>query len=76
MVSAFMEGLVAAKDHDPNHRPHCLAYDIPELSAFNTQNDLDSGTLTLPVDMKTSSGIERLFFSIRYGESVVVRGRA
>jgi phage tail sheath protein FI len=61
MVQTFMERLVAAQKSDPNHTPHCLAYDIPPLSSFNTQGDLDSGQLTVPVDMKTSSGIERLF---------------
>lgn len=72
MVQVFMEGLVAAQKSDPNHRPHCLAYDIAPLAAFNTQEDLDSGMLTVPVDMKTSSGIERLFFSMRFGETVQV----
>jgi phage tail sheath protein FI len=73
MVQAFMDKLVAAKDSDPNHTPHCLAYDIPPLGTFNTQDDLDNGMLTVPVDMKTSSGIERLFYSILFGESVQVK---
>jgi hypothetical protein len=29
--------------------------------------------LTVPVDMKTSSGIERLFYSMLFGESVQVK---
>lgn len=72
-VTAFMEKLKAAKDSDPNHAPHCLDYSIPPLAQFNSQSDLDNGSLTIPVDMKTSSGIERLFFSFRFGESVTVK---
>ena len=73
MVQAFMDGLVAAQKSDPNHTPHCLAYDIPPLATFNAQDDLDNGLLTIPVDMKTSSGIEKLFFSMLFGESVQVQ---
>jgi hypothetical protein len=68
-----MEKLVAGQNQDPNHTPHCLAYDIPPLDSFNTQADLDAGQLTVPVDMKTSSGIERLFYSVLFGESVQVK---
>ena len=73
MVQTFMERLVAAQKSDPNHTPHCLAYDIPPLATFNAQGDLDAGQLTMPVDMKTSSGIEKLFFSVLFGESVQVK---
>jgi hypothetical protein len=55
------------------HTPHCLAYDIPPLDTFNTKDDLDSGMLTVPIDMKTSSGIERLYYSILFGASVQVK---
>ena len=72
MVQSFMEKLVAAQNSDPNHTPHCLAYDIPPLATFNAQDDLDNGMLTVPVDMKTSSGIEKLFFSMLFGETVQV----
>jgi phage tail sheath protein FI len=73
MVQTFMERLTAAQKSDPNHTPHCLAYAIPPLSEFNAQGDLDAGQLTVPVDMKTSSGIEKLFFSVLFGESVQVK---
>lgn len=73
MVQTFMERLTAAQRSDPNHTPHCLAYAIPPLAEFNAQGDLDSGQLTVPVDMKTSSGIEKLFFSVLFGESVQVK---
>lgn len=73
MVSTFMEGLKAGQDNDPNHTPHCLDYVMPELRAFNTTSDLEQGWLTVPVDMKTSSGIEKLFFSMRFGETTVIR---
>ena len=68
-----MDSLVAAQTNDPNHTPHCLAYDIPPLAEFNSEQDLDTGSLTIPVDMKTSSGIERLFFSMLFGEAVTVQ---
>jgi hypothetical protein len=73
MVQTFMERLTAAQKSDPNHTPHCLAYAIPPLAEFNAQGDLDAGQLTVPVDMKTSSGIEKLFFSVLFGESVQVK---
>jgi hypothetical protein len=74
MVDNFMGALKKAKDTNPNKLPHVLDYVIPELSEFNAPADLQSGTFTVPIDWQDSSGIERLIYSVRHGEGVVIRG--
>lgn len=71
-VSNFMATLKANQKGDPNHTPHVLDWSMGNLGSVNSQADLDAGQFIVPVDMKTSSGIEHLFLSIRFGESVVV----
>lgn len=68
----FMSGLKRAQNVDPNHRPHIIDYWIGNLSAANSSADLASGSFTVPLDVQTSAGMEKIFLSIRYGETVTV----
>lgn len=72
-LDMFMGSLKKAQNQDPNHRPHVLDYAIGNLSAANSQNDLDQGNFFVPLNVKTSSGMERIFLSIQYGETVQVQ---
>lgn len=69
-VAEFGEGLVAAKDVDPNNNPHLLWFQIDDLKAFNSQASLDSGEFTIPASAKVSSDQEKIFLSLNYGETV------
>jgi phage tail sheath protein FI len=71
-VDAFMASMKKAASQDPNHRAHVLDYQIGNLSAANAQTDLDQGNFFIPLDVKTSSGMEKIFLSIRFGENVTV----
>lgn len=72
-LDMFMSSLKKSKDQDPNHRPHVLDYQIGNLSAANAQTDLDQGNFFIPLDVKTSSAMEHIFLSIRFGETVQVQ---
>lgn len=72
-LDAFMSGLKKAQHNDPNHTPHVRDYAILDLSAVNSQSDLDNGIFTIPLNVKTSSAMEKIFLSIQYGESVTVK---
>jgi hypothetical protein len=71
-VSGFLEGMVSAVNSDPNNLPHILAFQILPLDSANPQASLDAGDFVIPVKVKTSSAMERIFLSIEYGESVTV----
>ena len=69
---ALLEGLKDAKDFDPNHHDHILNYGVQSLAAANTPASLANGLFIIPVQVQTSSGIEKLFLAIQFGESVQV----
>lgn len=71
-VVNFLEGLKAAAAVDPINSPHILDYSVLNLQAYNTQAQLDAGDFTIPIDVKTSSALERIFLGIRFGETVAI----
>lgn len=71
-IVAFMETLVSNKGRDANHTPHVLAYSIDDLAGANPQNELDAGDFQVPLNVKTSRGMSRIFLNLNYGESVQV----
>jgi phage tail sheath protein FI len=71
-LDAFMGSLKRAQNVDPNHRPHVIDYQIGNLNSANAQVDLAAGNFTVPLDVQTSAGMEKIFLSIRYGETVQV----
>jgi hypothetical protein len=71
-ISDFMEGLKLAASTDPNGLPHVLNFDIGSLTAANPQSDLDNGDFTVPLNVKTSAPMGRIFLSMQFGESVKI----
>lgn len=71
-LDVFMGGLKKNASTDPNNKPHVVDYSIPNLAAFNVQSNIDAGQYTVPLDAKLSSGMEKIFLSIQYGETVTV----
>jgi hypothetical protein len=47
-------------------------YALLDLSAFNSQASLAAGNFYLPLDVQTSSAMERIFLTVRFGEGVTV----
>jgi phage tail sheath protein FI len=72
MLDSFMQTLVRNRDNDPNHTPYVDDYSIGDLAAVNSPNDLANGNFTIPLDVKIGSSQEKIFLSIRHGESVTV----
>jgi hypothetical protein len=72
-VDRFLDVLKLNKDRDPINRPHIVDYSLGSISGANTQAEIDAGDFTIPCDMKTSSGMERILFSVRYGENVTIQ---
>lgn len=68
----FLAGLKAAQTTDPNHTPHIRDYSIKPLNSTNAQASIDAGDLEVFIEAKTSSAIERLFFSLKVGETVTI----
>lgn len=75
-VDRFMATLKRNKDINPILLPHVDDYEILPLSSANTQEELDAGDFTIPLNVKTTSGMERIFLSIQYGETVQVTAQA
>lgn len=69
-LEVFLSGLVNNASVDANHLPHIVSYDIPDLSTFNTPASIAGGDFYVPLDMKTSSGMHRIFLSFQFGPSV------
>lgn len=69
-IDGFLDSLKKAQKRDPNHTPHIVDYRILPLSETNTAAELAAGDFTVQADIKTPSGIERLFFPVRFGETV------
>lgn len=71
-IQDFMETLKKNVGTDPNNLPHVLDYSIGDLNAANSQSDLDNGDFTVPLSVKTSSQMSRIFISMQFGETVQI----
>jgi len=71
-LKSLMETLKQNAVTDPNNLPHVVDYTIPDLAAFNTTASLAAGNFFLPLDVQTSSAMEQIFLTIRFGEGVTV----
>lgn len=69
-IIPFLDGLVNNASIDANHLPHIVSYDIPDLSTFNLPATIAGGDFYVPLDVKTSSGMHRIFLSFQFGPSV------
>lgn len=71
-VSDFLETLKGNAKTNPNALPHIVDFAIRPLADFNSQVSIDGGEFTIPCDIKLSSDQERIFVSMKIGESVTV----
>lgn len=72
-LTKFMDNLVRAQFSDPNHTPHVKAYGILDLSAVNSEDEIAAGKFEIPLNVQTSSGMEKILLSIQFGETVSVK---
>lgn len=72
-VTGFMQRLKSnAERDDAVLLPHVLNYAIGDISAENTQSELDGGDFSVPLDAKISSSMERIFLNMNFGETVQI----
>lgn len=70
-VSAFMATLKAnAQKEDAVLLPHVKDWGFGDIAADNAEEDLDAGAVSVPLDIKTSAGMERIFMNMNFGETV------
>jgi hypothetical protein len=67
-----MEVLKKNATRNPNNLPHVVDYSIADLAAANPTASLAAGNFYIPLEVQTSSAMERIFLSIRFGEGVEV----
>ena len=72
-IHDFMAGLKNAKDVNPLGLAHVKDWSFGDFAAANLTSDVDDGRFFIPLDVKTTSGMEQIFLSIQYGENVVVK---
>jgi hypothetical protein len=68
----FFEGLKRAQFGDANHNAHIVDYEAVPSSSLNTPTSIGQGDYELGYRARTSSPIERLFFSLQVGETVTI----
>lgn len=71
-LDRFMSKLKRAQNDDPDHTPHVIDYSIAPLESVNSTESYAAGEFTIPLDVTTSSGMEKIFLAMRAGEFVVV----
>jgi hypothetical protein len=71
-LQTFMDTLVANRSSDPNRLPHVVAYDIVDVAGSNPPSAIANGTFTIPLSVRTSAAMERIFLTIQFGENVTI----
>lgn len=71
-IQTFIAGLVDNAKKDPINLPHLLDGNVGAVQTENTDADIANGDFAVPINAKTSSGMERIFLSFNYGETVTI----
>ena len=69
----FLNGLVLARDKDPNHTPHLMAYSIAPTSASNPTDGIQAGEFIVATDAQTSASMAKIGLSLSIGTTVRVK---
>lgn len=72
-IAVFMAGLADNATLNPLGLAHVAAWSWGDLAAVNTQADIAAGDFTIPLNVRTTSGMERIFLSVQYGENVTIQ---
>jgi len=71
-IVAFMNGLKANLNTDPNHNPFVVNFSISSLAAFNTPTSVAAGNYVVPLNAQIGSAMERIFLNFNFGETVTI----
>jgi len=71
-LDAFMQTLKKNATTDPIHLPHVIDYGILDPQGFNDSQSIANGFYYIPLDVQTSSGMEKLILTLRFGENVTI----
>lgn len=71
-IDSFLGDLVKNQNINPNTSPYIKAYTLQTIDAANTQASEDGGNFVVAASIKIGSSMERIIFSITYGETVVI----
>ena len=71
-ADAFLSGLKKAQNDNPAFNIHIVDYAILNIAQANSAASLAQGNFILPIQVQTSSSMERITLSIQYGETVTV----
>lgn len=71
-VERFMDTLKRNASRDPNHLPHILDYIVNDLSLANDNTSLAAGEFAVPLSVKISASMAKIFFLLQIGETVTI----
>jgi phage tail sheath protein FI len=69
-LKTFLERLKKNASRDAFHLPHIISYQMLDPASFNTLDSLALGKYYIPVQVRTSAGMEYIILSIQFGENV------
>lgn len=71
-IANFNDGLKQNMSENPFGLPYIVDWKFADLESANSQADIAAGDFTIPVDYQLGSAMERIIFSVKYGENVVI----
>jgi len=71
-IDRFMSNLKKNVKLDPLKMPHVVDYGFGDRAAANSPQSIAEGNFIVPLDVTTSSGMDRIFLSMKFGETVTV----
>lgn len=75
-IDAFLQGMVKNVSINPAGAPYIMGYNLLPTSTSNLPTDAAQGNFTVAANIQTGSSMERIFFSVAYGESVVITAQS
>lgn len=71
-IDTFLADLEKNQDVNPNTAPYIKGYVLQKIGAANTDASLTQGNFIIAASVKIGLSMERIIFSVTYGESVVI----
>jgi phage tail sheath protein FI len=75
-IQSFMNNLRDAQKEDPNHNAHVVDWGWLDLKALNPLSSIQAGEFTPGWQVLTSAAMEKIFPTIEFGPTVIVKASA
>lgn len=75
-VENFLGVLKKNKDRDSNHLPHVLDFQVEDLTTANDDTSLGQGEFSIPISIRISAAMAKIFFLLNIGETVTITPQA